>query len=697
VSRRYSAGDKLALIRAYEASDKEMRIFCAGQGLSTASLCKWRRQYAAHGDAGLAARRNPRNARGAKGRRHTPEERLAAVAAFERSGVTQQMFAKRWGVSVSTLCKWRRRLAQGGGRALVDGAGSEGPAGPSGGSQPGEALGGGTSSRPAPSEAQGLQPRRGPGRRIAASTEAAIVAAKREQPRAGLRRIRDLLRRFLGLSVSTGAVRRVLKDHGLHDPDPPRARKRRPLPRRFERARPGQLWQSDITSYVLARPGRRVYLTLFLDDHSRYIVAWRLLAHQRNELVLEALEEGLLRYGKPTEILTDRGPQYHSWRGKSAFRKRLEHLGIGHVLAAARHPQTVGKCERLWKTISEELWERVRPDDLSEAQRRLGHWIAHYNFFRPHQGIDGCVPADRFFGAEDALRATLSGSLSDDELGLALGDPLRQPVYLFGRIGGRSVSLHGEGGQLVLETDGEPVARVPLAQMGMPSPEASAPDDDPTESRDEQGQRAESLSEPPCFPGRDVVAGAAGGELPDRDQGPPSGPQADGLSPDPEDAGAGARAVGVGQRGAADPGASDLLCAAGGVAGQVESGGGGGASGGESSAPVAAVAAGDGGYAGGTAETAQTEARDGETEPAAGRGSGEAEASHRGAGEGLVAGGRRDQAAAGAAGQQGSRAAAGDAQKAPEAQGQGGAGEAAQERPSSAVRGKKGLSSRFEG
>ncbi|RKY15743.1 MAG: hypothetical protein DRQ55_19160, partial [Planctomycetota bacterium] len=547
-SLRYSAGDKLALIRAYEASEQEMRVFCAGHGLSTASLCTWRRQYAAHGDAGLAPRRNPRNARGRKGRRFTPEERLAAVAAFERSGVTQQVFAKRWGVSVSTLCKWRRRLAQGGARALVDGAGSGSSSGPAGGPQPGEAPGVGSSSRPEPCEAREplLQPRRGPGRRIAASTEAAIVAAKREQPRAGLKRIRDLLRRFLGLSVSTGAVRRVLKDHGLHDPDPRKPRKRRPLPRRFERARPGQLWQSDITSYVLARPGRRVYLTLFLDDHSRYIVSWRLLAHQRNELVLEALEEGLLRYGKPTEILTDRGPQYHSWRGRSAFRKRLEHLGIGHVLAAARHPQTVGKCERLWKTISEELWERVRPDDLSEAQRRLGHWIAHYNFFRPHQGIDGCVPADRFFGAESELRTTLSGSLSGDELGLALGDPVRQPVYLFGRIGGRSVSLHGEGGQLVLETDGEPVARVPLAQMGMPSPDAALPDEDPKESHDEQGQRAESLSEPPCFPGRDVDAGGAERGGCGAAQGSASGPQADGFSPHPEDAGAGAGAVGVG-------------------------------------------------------------------------------------------------------------------------------------------------------
>ena len=57
-------------------------------------------------------------------------------------------------------------------------------------------------------------------------------------------------------------------------------------PRRFERARPGELWQTDITSFVLRRQGRRVYLAVFLDDHSRFIVAWALATHQRTPLVV---------------------------------------------------------------------------------------------------------------------------------------------------------------------------------------------------------------------------------------------------------------------------------------------------------------------------------------------------------------------------------------------------------------------------
>jgi transposase InsO family protein len=108
------------------------------------------------------------------------------------------------------------------------------------------------------------------------------------------------------------------------------------------------LWQSDITSFHLARQSRRVYLTVFLDDCSRYVVGFALNMHQRQDLVVEALMSGIARFGKPREVLTDQGRQYFAWRGKSAFQKLLVNEGIQHVVARAHHPETVGKCERLW-------------------------------------------------------------------------------------------------------------------------------------------------------------------------------------------------------------------------------------------------------------------------------------------------------------------------------------------------------------
>src|SRR5262249_17596835 len=187
---------------------------------------------------------------------------------------------------------------------------------------------------------------------------------------------------------------------------PKKPRRKAPRPRRFERTRPRELWQSDITSFVLARPGTRVYLVVFLDDFSRYIVSFGLHVQMRAATVCEVLLEGIARYGKPREVLTDQGPQYFAWRGKSAFRRLLDREGIRPVVARSHHPQTVGKCERLWETIGQEFWERARPSDLAEARVRLSHFVAHYNFFRPHQGIEGAVPAHRFFAAPAALPTT---------------------------------------------------------------------------------------------------------------------------------------------------------------------------------------------------------------------------------------------------------------------------------------------------
>ena len=79
-------------------------------------------------------------------------------------------------------------------------------------------------------------------------------------------------------------------------------------------------------------------------------------------------------------------------------------------MAAPRHPQTLGKIERFWGTLWRECVEAAVFLDLGDAQRRIGLFIDHYNFQRPHQGIDGLVPADRFFGAAPEVLRTLKAA-----------------------------------------------------------------------------------------------------------------------------------------------------------------------------------------------------------------------------------------------------------------------------------------------
>ena len=163
--------------------------------------------------------------------------------------------------------------------------------------------------------------------------------------------------------------------------------------RRFERAKPNQLWQTDLFTFMLKRQNRRVYLVAFLDDHSRFIVGYGLHASQSAALVLEVLRAAIASYGTPEEILTDNGTQYVTWRGKSAFAKELEQRGIRQVVASPRRPQTLGKIERFWGTLWRECVGTAVFMDLGDARPRIGLFIDHYNFQRPHKGSTGwCRP-----------------------------------------------------------------------------------------------------------------------------------------------------------------------------------------------------------------------------------------------------------------------------------------------------------------
>jgi len=161
----------------------------------------------------------------------------------------------------------------------------------------------------------------------------AVVALRRAHPEVGTRRIRDILQRFHALGVSERTVRRILREEGLSAPPVAPRAKPRPTERRFERAEPNQLWQSDLFTFLLRRH-ERVYVAAFLDDCARFVVALVLAHHQRASLVLEALARGIAEYGAPREVLTDQGRQYTAWRGETSFEWSCPGFVDGEELSA---------------------------------------------------------------------------------------------------------------------------------------------------------------------------------------------------------------------------------------------------------------------------------------------------------------------------------------------------------------------------
>lgn len=293
--------------------------------------------------------------------------------------------------------------------------------------------------------------------------EERILAHRREHPEQGVRRIRDELRRGDALAVSAEKVRTVVNEAGLNNP-PPTPGPRPPQVRRFERSLPNALWQIDIFTFQLKRM-YRVYLIGIIDDHSRYLVGWGLFRQQTADAVLEVVKGAIGQWGAPREILSDNGRQFVAWRGKSRFQEVLKQQGIGHVRSAPHHPMTLGKIERFWQTIWREFLHEAAFASFADACQRLDHWVQYYNHQRPHQGIEGACPADRFYGVAADIEEALKQGCDANALKLALGQEPQRPLYLLGQLGGTDVRVVRKGDDLEVKV-GETVRE--LIRLGPP-------------------------------------------------------------------------------------------------------------------------------------------------------------------------------------------------------------------------------------
>jgi len=280
-----------------------------------------------------------------------------------------------------------------------------------------------------------------------------IVEIKKQEPFFGVKRISHLLKRAFFLSASPETVRRTLRAEALIVP----SKKQHPhniiRPRFFERSTPNQLWQSDIFTFRLG--GRYAYLIGFIDDYSRYVAGLELYRTQTADQVLEVYRRAIGEYGVPKEMLTDRGRQYTNWRGSTRFERELGKDRVRHIKSQAHHPMTLGKIERFWKTIYEEFLVRAQFGSFEEARERIRRWMQYYNHKRPHQGIGGLCPADRYFEIQAELRKTMEQGIADNVLEMALRGKPKEPFYMVGRMEGQSVVLRAEKGKLRLMVDDE--------------------------------------------------------------------------------------------------------------------------------------------------------------------------------------------------------------------------------------------------
>jgi len=191
-------------------------------------------------------------------------------------------------------------------------------------------------------------------------------------------------------------------------------------PRRYERARPGELIHIDVKKLGRIQggigkrfTGRRHYTPTLTDGAGvrRKTVGWEFVHIAIDDATrlayVEILDDekaltavGFLRralehfasYGIAVEaVMTDNGGAYRSTVHAIACRA----LGLKHLRTRAYRPQTNGKAERFIRTMLAGWAYAAIYGSSQERAGALDGWLHHYNHHRPHTAIGRHPPTTR--------------------------------------------------------------------------------------------------------------------------------------------------------------------------------------------------------------------------------------------------------------------------------------------------------------
>src|SRR5579871_2089484 len=228
--------------------------------------------------------------------------------------------------------------------------------------------------------------------------EAAIVAAKREKPNWGARKIRERLLRRLPSEVKVPArstIHAILDRHGLVT-HARRSRTRTEGTSLSEGARPNSLWCADYKGEFMLGDRRYCYPLTVTDHASRYLLQCEAMESNAEKTAFTAFERLFKERGLPQAIRSDNGVPFASPNGLFNL-SRLSvwwlRLGISIERIKPGHPQQNGRHERMHLTLKKET-TRPAGANFLQQQARFDEFVHEFNTERPHEALAMKCPAE---------------------------------------------------------------------------------------------------------------------------------------------------------------------------------------------------------------------------------------------------------------------------------------------------------------
>lgn len=238
------------------------------------------------------------------------------------------------------------------------------------------------------------------GNQLPEQIEAAIVAAKREKPNWGARKIRERLLRRLPHAVKVPAcstIHAVLDRHDLvvH---PTRSRTRTEGTPLSEGASPNDLWCTDYKGEFMLGDKRYCYPLTVTDHASRYLLLCEAMESNAEKLASTAFERLFKERGLPRAIRSDNGVPFASPNGLFNLSKLSVwwlRLGIGIERIKPGHPQQNGRHERMHLTLKKEA-TRPAGANILQQQAKFDAFLEEFNNERPHEALHMKCPTELY-------------------------------------------------------------------------------------------------------------------------------------------------------------------------------------------------------------------------------------------------------------------------------------------------------------
>jgi len=147
-----------------------------------------------------------------------------------------------------------------------------------------------------------------------------------------------------GMHIPHNRIHKILAEAGKVEFVDKKIRRKKWV--RYERRHSNSLWHTDFCEIN----GRHVIA--YIDDASRLITGYGIFDSATTDNAILVLKSAVKLYGIPKQIMTDHGAQFcaneeHEYK----FREELKQIGIQHIMAKVKRPQSNGKIERFFGTL----------------------------------------------------------------------------------------------------------------------------------------------------------------------------------------------------------------------------------------------------------------------------------------------------------------------------------------------------------